>query len=92
MGFGKLNGQHVDGWAVVKFLNGKNFIGQFKNCKRDGIGYCTFCDRCYYYGMYVNDKKVDGSVFKLADDSLVYEGLWENDFYHGEGSLRLLCG
>jgi len=51
-----------------------------------------FNNGLFYYGKYYCNTKIDGKVYQLKNQKLVYEGGWGKDTYHGKGKLNRASG
>lgn len=65
--------------------DGAIYSGQWKNGKRDGIGYQIWPDGSNYEGEWTDDKANGKGKLKHADGD-VYEGMWKNDKAEGFGT------
>ena len=90
-GFGQKSGSHIDGFVVIKYNNKKTYVGEFKKNQKNGQGVSGF-GMTYYIGKYQDDWKVDGIVYAMSNDQVVYTGGWGKDNYHGFGKLTRLNG
>jgi hypothetical protein len=65
--------------------DGAIYSGQWKNGKRDGIGYQIWPDGSNYEGEWAEDKANGKGKLKHADGD-IYEGMWKNDKAEGFGT------
>lgn len=80
----------LNGYVIEKkYRDNKEYIGAFKNNKRDGWGIMTFK---FYEGRY----NLDNKYYRFPDYSntkiypykwIIYSGYWKNGEPHGEGKM-----
>ena len=62
-----------------------NYIGDFKNDKKHGIGYVSYgTEKTYYKGAWNNDMR-NGDGEMVWNNGETYIGEWEKDVMHGYG-------
>jgi hypothetical protein len=70
-----LNGKMVEG--ILKYANGEEYTGPFKNEKRDGYGIMKYNTGEQYCGDFLADLKEGKGISSLYDT--VINGVWKAD-------------
>ena len=96
--FGKLTFNHENDFYEGEFMdnkfhgkgrltrkvNGYEYIGEFENGLKNGIGRLIYGSGDIYQGNFSNDNMNGYGVFYLVNGDH-YEGLFKNNLYHGQG-------
>ena len=79
------------GHGIMKYKNGREYVGEWKGDKREGKGtlQCSSGDR--YEGQFQNDKMDGRGVYKCSNGNS-YVGDWKEGKRHGLGTYRYTNG
>lgn len=72
----------LSGWVVMYYHESNTlYIGELLATQRNGYGVRTYKNSdVVYAGQYIKQKKSGkGKLIKLSDESVVYDGEWDND-------------
>lgn len=75
-----------EGHGNVKFPNGGEYTGEWKDGEMHGEGTFTWKDKSSYKGEYYQNKKHGKGVFIFPNEDR-YDGHWEKGVQHGKGIL-----
>ncbi|ANQ10712.1 Uncharacterized protein PCOAH_00050130 [Plasmodium coatneyi] len=64
------------------------FIGNWKNNKKNGLGFNIYLNRNVYYGYYENNAKNGWGHFEWRASQSYYEGNWVNNQMNGKGIYK----
>ena len=71
----------AEGYGVM-YLDGKTYVGEWKNFKFNGKGLYIYSDGSYSKGTFVDDM-LDGKGTYVTKDGYIYTGTWKKDKLHG---------
>eukprot|EP01038_Epipyxis_sp_PR26KG_P009605 gene9605-12934_t len=72
-----------------KYVDGSEYVGEWKSGRRNGVGLLIFSNLDEYDGKWVGDKRCGYGRLISKVDCYNYEGNWMNNVAHGEGRLVL---
>jgi hypothetical protein len=72
---------------VIKFKDGSQYAGRWKDDKKDGIGVDTIATGELFIGEWEDGKK-NGSGVLISADGIIYEGEWKQGKKHGRGTFE----
>ena len=76
------------GYGVMKFIEGVTLEGEWNNGDISS-GKLMFPDETIYEGGLKNNKRHGRGIEKNADGTILYSGMWKDDFEHGFGIIIL---
>ena len=71
----------MEGKAIVKYSDGKQYEGEFKDGEKSGRGYFRWNDRNSYEGEYLRGRKHGKG--RLIRDGIGYDGTFKNGVMDG---------
>ncbi len=80
----------ANGDGTMKYTNGDNYTGEFKNNQRHGEGLMTYENGNIYEGNFKLNQR-DG-FGKMIEDRDVYTGMWKDDKKNGKGKMKYTNG
>ena len=68
-------------WKIsTQFIS---YGGKYKSDLPNGKGLMIYSNKDQYAGFWLNGKRHGYGEFSFPDGRIIYEGMWENDLYHG---------
>lgn len=85
--FGNFKNNKRDGCGKMIFSNKNRYEGEFKEDLINGHGIMIYNDGSTYNGMWLNNLKNGYGTYINKIQNIRYFGEWEDDMYHGIGTL-----
>lgn len=76
----------------VRWENGANYTGEFKNGLYNGLGTFIWSDMGQYKGCWKDGVRHGVGTYTSGDKSSMYDGEWCQDAMHGKGLQKLQNG
>ncbi len=90
---GQLNSRgQKHGNGKMRYDNGNEYDGQWKNNKREGKGITRYASENVYIGMWKGGKRHGFGVFHISKSGDIYRGNWENGIKSGPGVYEYADG
>ena len=67
----------MDGVGVYKWADGRTYIGEYQDDKKNGYGIYKWADGRLYLGSWVRGKQSGLGIYRTGDTAFKY-GLWED--------------
>ena len=91
--FGQLNSRgQKNGNGKMRYDNGNEYDGQWKNNKRDGKGTTRYASGNVYIGMWKAGKRHGFGVFHISKSGDIYRGNWSGGIKSGPGVYEYADG
>jgi|GEM_PF-1636644 len=78
-------------FGTITLLNGRKYVGEFKDGKRTGQGTFTYLDGHTYVGEFKDGKRTGQGTFTFLNGEK-YVGEWKDDIPNGQGTYTFLNG
>lgn len=80
------------GQVICLYKNGDRHEGEYKKGQKEGHGVYTKPDGYRYEGYITSTKDLSVKGKETRQDGTIYEGIFVNGLYHGQGVLNLADG
>ena len=88
---GEFENDLFGGFGILQYKENK-YIGEFKNDKKEGIGFFKCYNGDKYIGEWHNDEIEGFGILTKNDNSYIYKGEFKNNCYEGLGTLYYKSG
>ncbi|VHV72180.1 MORN repeat-containing protein [Clostridioides difficile] len=76
----------MNGIGNMLYNSKDEYIGTWKNGKKDGKGIYKWSDGCIYAGEFKGGKMEGYGICYNSKGEVLYEGEWKNNLIHGKGT------